>query len=119
MSVKIKPPQFKEKNYERYKLELQVWREITDIAKEQQGILSLPEDTECNIREQVFDELTINDLKAEARFEILLTFLDTKLAKYDQGSKRIAIRGSVMSFRRFFFLFSLNSRFRCFSLNYM
>ena len=54
MSVKIKPPQFKEKNYERYKLELQAWREITDIAKEKQGIaiaLSLPEDTECNIRE--------------------------------------------------------------------
>ena len=47
MAAKISPPQYsKAKGYERYKLELLAWKEVTDIKKEKQGIvvaLSLPE----------------------------------------------------------------------------
>lgn len=86
MSVKIKPPEFKEKNYERYRVELEAWREITDLAKSKQGIaiaLSLPEDSEQGIREKVFDELSIDDLKTDTGLDTLLAFLDTKLKKDD------------------------------------
>ena len=84
--MKINPPDFKAKNYERYRLELEAWREITDLKKGKQGIaiaLSLPEDDESGIREKVFDELAISDLKADTGLDTLLTFLDNKLQKDD------------------------------------
>ena len=86
MSMKIKLPHFKSKSYERYRLELEAWREITELGKSKQGIaiaLSLPEVSECNIRENVFDELSIKDLKSEDGFDKLLFFLDSKLNKED------------------------------------
>ena len=85
--MKLKPPTFKSgKSYERYKQELLAWREVTDISKEKQGIsvaLSLPEDDESGIREKVFDEVDLAELKAEAGFEKLVEFLDKQLKKDD------------------------------------
>ena len=61
-------------------------REITDLEKEKQGIaiaLTLPEDDESGIREKVFDELSLNDLKTENGLDRLLQFMDSKLKKED------------------------------------
>ena len=83
--MKIKPPEYKSGHYERYRIELEAWREITDLEKEKQGIaiaLTLPEDEE-RIREKVFDELSIADLKGEDGLDKLLTFMDKKLKKDD------------------------------------
>ena len=54
----------KAKNYGRFRQELLDWKEITDISKDKQGIviviaLSLPEEDESQIREKVFDQITI------------------------------------------------------------
>ena len=60
--------------------------EVTDNPKEKQGIaiaLSLPEETECSIREKIFDELSIVQLKADVGFKRLIEFLDEKLKKKD------------------------------------
>ena len=86
MAMKIKTPEYKSGYYERYRLELEAWREITDLDKKKQGIaiaLTLPEDDESGIREKVFDELSIADLKAEDGLDKLLTFMDKKLKKDD------------------------------------
>ena len=43
----IDPPRFTSQNFERYKLELQAWSEVTNVSKAKQGALtalSLPED---------------------------------------------------------------------------
>ena len=85
MSMKIAPPQFsKSKCYERYKQELLAWREITELSKKKQGIalaLSLPDEDDSGIRAQVFEELSLNELKEGNGFEKLITFLDGKLGK--------------------------------------
>ena len=86
MSVKINPPDFKEKNYERYKTELHAWREVTSLDKKKQGIaiaLTLPEDDPSGIRETVFDEIDLDSLKKDDGFETLIKFLDSKLGKDD------------------------------------
>lgn len=86
MAMKIKTPEFKAQHYERYRLELEAWREITDLEKKKQGIaiaLTLPEDDETGIRDKVFDELKLEDLKKDNGFETLLAFLDGKLLKDD------------------------------------
>ena len=48
MTTRINPPTFnKDKTYERFKLELLAWKEITNLRPDKQGIaiaLSLPED---------------------------------------------------------------------------
>ena len=44
------------------------WREITDLAKTKQGIaiaLSLPEDDESKIKDKVFYQMSLEDLKSE------------------------------------------------------
>ena len=84
MATKINPPSLKSKNYELYKHELLALREITDLEKKKQGVaiaLSLPEDHE--IREKVFDQLRLEDLKKEDGLQTLITFLDCHLAKDD------------------------------------
>ena len=87
MALKIHPPQYKkEKGYERYKIELMAWKEITDIKAVKQGImiaLSLPEDDETGIRERVFDEMDIGDLKKETGLELLIAYMDKHLGKDD------------------------------------
>ena len=60
------PPCLTSKSYERYKLELLAWREVTDISRFKQGIiiaLSLPEDDKNQIKEKVFTQISLDDLK--------------------------------------------------------
>jgi hypothetical protein len=87
MATRINPPVLtKGKKYERFKQELLAWREITELRKEKQGIaiaLSLPEDDESQIREKVFDQIQIEDLKSDDGLTILIGFLDQHLAKDD------------------------------------
>lgn len=81
MSMRINPPTFGD-NYERYKQELLAWREVTDLAKEKRGIaiaLTLPENHPCKLREKVFDEIDLKELKAEKGLDVLIAFLDTHL----------------------------------------
>ena len=87
MTTRINPPAFKTaKNYERYKQELLAWHEITDLSEYKQGIavaLSLPEDDDSQIRDKVFDQIPINDLKSVDGLNVLIKFLDKHLAKDD------------------------------------
>ena len=76
---------FKEK-HKQYRIELTVWCEVTDLDKSKQGVaiaLSFPEQDEHKLHEKVFSELSINNLKTEDGFDILLDFLDRKLQKDD------------------------------------
>ena len=82
MTTRINPPTFnKEKNYERFKQELLAWKEITDLRQDKQGIAI--EEDESKIREKVFDQIPLDDLKSEDGFTVLLNFLDQHLAKDD------------------------------------
>lgn len=88
MSTKINPPSYnpKIKSYELYKQELLAWKEITELDKKKQGVaiaLSLPENDESRIREKVFDQVKLEDLKSETGLTILIEFLDKHLAKDD------------------------------------
>ena len=87
MTTRINPPSLeKAKNYERFKQEVLAWKEITDLAKNKQGIavaLSLPEDDEHQIKDKVFDQISIDDLKSDFGLSLLIEFLDKHLAKDD------------------------------------
>ena len=87
MSTKVNPPSFaKTKSYRRYKQELLAWKEVTEVTAERQGIvvaLTLPEDDETGIRERVFDEIKLEDLKKADGFQTLLNYLDKQLGKDD------------------------------------
>ncbi|CAG2239162.1 unnamed protein product [Mytilus edulis] len=87
MSTRINLPSFnKSKSYELYKQELLAWSEITDLDKKKRGIavaLSLPEDDETKIREKVFDQIVLDDLKKDTGLNTLVDFLDKHLAKDD------------------------------------
>ena len=86
MSVKINLPKFQGKTYEQYRIELTAWCEVADLDDSKQGIaiaLSFPDQDEHKLREKVFSALSINDLKAENGFNVLLAFLDRKLQKDD------------------------------------
>ena len=78
MVLEINIPVFID-NSERYRIELEAWREITDLPKAKPGIavaLLLPSESSSGIRDKVFEQLTITDLKAENGFETLLAFLE-------------------------------------------
>ena len=84
MAMRINPPCLTSKSYERYKLELLAWREVTDISRFKQGIviaLSLPEDDKNQIKEKVFTQISLDDLKKEDGLDKLIKFLDTHLKK--------------------------------------
>ena len=69
-------------SYELWKLETRAWSVITDLEKETQAIavaLNLPNTEKNGIKERVFDELEINDLKRENGMDILFKFLDKHL----------------------------------------
>ena len=87
MSLTVNPPTLtKVKTYERFRQETLAWTEITDLGKEKQAIaiaLSLPEEDETKIREKVFDQLQLEDLKGGNGMSILLNFLDKHLSKDD------------------------------------
>ena len=84
MALKINNPVFID-NYERYRIELEAWREITDLPKAKQGTavaLPLPPESSSDIRDKVFEQLPITDLKANG-IGTLLAFLDRELQKDD------------------------------------
>ena len=87
MTTIINPPSLeKAKTYERFKQEVLAWWEITDLAKNKQGIAvarSLPEADEHQIKDKVFDQISIDDLKGNFGLNILIAFLDKHLAKDD------------------------------------
>ena len=87
MTMKINPPSFNSaKSYERFKQELLAWREITEISKNKQGIavaLSLPDDDENKIKDKVFGQIALDELKDENGLNILIAFLDKHLGKDD------------------------------------
>lgn len=86
ISMKIKAPAYKDNNHEHCCLEFMAWRKITDFPQEKQGIPILYlylKKIECSIRENVFDEFSITELKAEERFETLLVFFDDTFEKED------------------------------------
>ena len=59
---------------------------MTDLDKSKQGVaiaLSFPEQDEHKLFEKVFSKLSINNVKTEDGFDILLDFLDRKLQKDD------------------------------------
>ena len=87
MTTKINPPSLeKAKTYEGFKQEMLAWKEITDLPKNKQGIavaLSLPADDEHQIKDEVFDQIPLDDLKTDFGLNILIAFLDKHLAKDD------------------------------------
>ena len=80
MTTRINPQIFnKRKNYEGFRQELTAWKEITDLSKDKQVIaiaLSLLEDDESQIREKVFDQIPVDDLKNDDGLTVLSSFLD-------------------------------------------
>lgn len=88
MAMKINPPTYAKssKDYERYKQELLAWNEITDVDPKKRGIaiaLTLPDGDSSRIREKVFDEIHLADLKRDNGLDILINFLDKHLGKDD------------------------------------
>ena len=84
MALKINIPVFID-NYECYRIEVEMWCEITDLLKAKQGIavaLLLPSESSSDTCDKVFEQLTITDLKAENGFETS-AFLDRELQKDD------------------------------------
>ena len=116
MSTKVvPPPKFTAKSYEQYRVELDAWESITDVAKEKQAVtvaFSLPEDHESRIREKVFTELKLEDLNKTDGLKSLTTFLDSKLkaddisdswCKYNDFDE--CVRGSGQSINEFITIF--------------
>ena len=74
-----KPPTFGDKPYERCIEELNAWTFITELEKDKQAIavpLSFPENDESHIRDKVFSEINMDDLKQEDGIQTLITFMD-------------------------------------------
>ena len=82
---KIPLPQFRrDKNYSLFKKEVVAWQEVTDVKLEKQGIvlaLSLPETEDFNLREKVFENLSLEQLKGDNGVKYLITFLDEQFGK--------------------------------------
>lgn len=88
MAMRIDPPTFNtlEKSYERYKQELLAWREVTNLDKTKQGIaiaLTLPDNDSKNIREKVFDEISVDNLKKDDGLDTLIKIFDGIYKKED------------------------------------
>ena len=82
---KIPLPQFRrDKNYSLFKKEVVAWQEVTDVNLAKQGIvlaLSLPENDDFNLREKVFENLSLDQLKGDNGVEYLIKFLDEQFGK--------------------------------------
>ena len=81
-----KPPAFGDKPYERYIEEQKAWAFVTELAKEKQGLavaLSFPESDESQIRDKVFSEVKMDDLKKADGIDTLIIFMDN-LFKRDE-----------------------------------
>ena len=85
------PPAFdvESKSYSRWVEELKAWTDLTDVKKDKQGLavaLSLPEKDSSNIRDKVFSDLSLDELKGDDGVKKLMEFMD-KLFKKDQLSE--------------------------------
>ena len=59
---------------------------MTDLRKDTQGVaiaLSLPGDDKTHIREKVFEQISLDDLKKEDGLDTFITFLDSHLKQDD------------------------------------
>ena len=81
MYMTIEPPHFFSKNFEIYKLELLAWSEVTEISKSKQAIVIALSITDDDIRENIFTQLSLEDLKQEKGLDCLIQFLDSFLGK--------------------------------------
>lgn len=84
MTTKI-PPEFPgTESYGRYRSELMLWKDLTELPPEKQAIsvaFSLPKNSK--IRDQVLDEMKHEDLKKSNGLDTLIAFMDKKLGKDD------------------------------------
>ena len=85
-STKINPPLYngEDKNFSRYKIELKMWAEVTELPKAKMGIvvaLSLPENDKTRIREQVMEDVKLEDLKKDDGLETLIKFMEKNWEK--------------------------------------
>ena len=82
---KIPLPLFRrDKNYSLFKREVEAWQEVTDVKLEKQGIvlaLSLPDIEDFNLREKVFENLSVEKLKGDDGVKDLIKFLDEQFGK--------------------------------------
>ena len=82
------PPAFdvESKSYKRWVEEMKAWTELTDVKKDKQGLvvaLSLPEKDSSNIRDKMFSDLSLDELKGDDGAKKLMDFMD-KLFKKDR-----------------------------------
>lgn len=79
----ISPVLTKNRTYEQFKRETLAWSQMTEFREERQAIvvaLNIPEELEQMIREKVFDEIRLDDLKSKNRLSILFDLLDNHFA---------------------------------------
>ena len=84
MDVECNVPEYKSTCYELWKKEIEAWATITELSLDKQAIavaLSLPQDDK--IKEKVFGELTLEELRSENGISILFSFLDKHLLPDD------------------------------------
>ena len=77
MATRIDPPSQRTTGYELYRQELLAWREMTNLRKDKQGVaiaFSLPVDDKTQIREKVFEQISLDDVKKEDGIDTLITF---------------------------------------------
>ena len=86
----INPPGLASKSYELYKQELLAWREVTEICRSKQGIviaLTLPNEEPFKVRENVLNNLSLDELKRENGLDTLIQYLDVYLEKDDLSDR--------------------------------
>ena len=87
MAPEIDPPLLTKTTsymYEQWKLETRAWTLITDLSREKQAItvaLLLPADHTSKIKEKVFEQLELEELRKESGLSTLFDFLDKHLQK--------------------------------------
>ena len=81
MTTTINPPDFSSMNFELYKLQLRAWSEVTEIKKSKQAIVIALSIQDFAISENVFSQLSVDDLNQENGLDILIQFLHSFLGK--------------------------------------
>ena len=86
MPIKDPPPfDSVNKNYTRYKTEVEAWTEVTSHPKSKWGqiiALSLPENDPSGIRDKVFESIDASQLKGEDGYKNLIKFLDDEFEEH-------------------------------------
>ena len=86
----INPPGLASKSYELYKQELLAWREVTEVCRSKQGIviaLTLPNEEPFKVRENVLNNLSLDELKRENGLDTLIQYLNVYLEKDDLSDR--------------------------------